>query len=227
MEGPWHISVELSSPQRKELNSSFPKLFSYWKTHHPPRKKIFNPKSNINLPTNASREIWGSVPEVWCVRHCLCSYPVSLPVSSPWFSATRVWVWGLQNKREINKKRDTLPLTLRCLSLGPAQVEQLLVALPCDCWEVCFPPPSVFGITVHLPAPFLSTCLQNAVSPLHEKGVVANQLFFSFHSSLLTSRCVQSWVLWAPRWFHCSQSRSIPSDRHFGWGPIKYPEDDT
>lgn len=114
--------------------------------------------------------------------------PCVLPVSSPWFSATRVWVWGLQNKRGKNKKSDTVPLTLRCLSLGPAQVEQLLVALPRDSvWGSASPPPSVFGIMVHLPTPFLSTGMQKILSPLHEKGVVDNQLFFPLLSFPPTS----------------------------------------
>lgn len=37
---------------------------------------------------------------------------VSPPCFLPWVNATRVWVWGLQNQREINKKKVAFPFVL-------------------------------------------------------------------------------------------------------------------
>lgn len=95
---------------------------------HPPppriKKKIQNQISTYQQLL-ASRKVWASVTEVCWVQHCSCSYPVSPACLPPMVQCYNSLVWGLQNQREINKKRAALSCPLRCVSLGPAQVVQL------------------------------------------------------------------------------------------------------
>lgn len=99
----------------------------------------------------------------------------------PQISATRAWVWGLQNQRKINKKRTAFPFPF---VFGESGGCKTLIGMPCSTvlssTSPLFSIMNVFclGVIVHFPISLRSTFGQMMVNSLHEKGVISNQLFF-------------------------------------------------
>lgn len=119
----------------KETSWSLASLVIFVLRNTPPPPKcvvvVFNLKSNANLPTNASWEVWEVLQRFggFSIVHVLT---VSfLLVSRPWFSATRAWFGS--SKPEGNKQgKSCFLLSLEVFVLGANTGCTTLIALPCD-----------------------------------------------------------------------------------------------